>query len=97
MDQYNICILSFAKIKILYKITLPKFMYVVKNVDVNLVTLPLWFLLGVKVWNDKMDFNPIAGTCVFNVFSYFRLWHLLRSVEIKKDPLLFYYRDSIGR
>ena len=43
-------------------------MYVVKNVDVNLVTLPLWFLLGVKVWNDKLDFNPIAGTCVFNVF-----------------------------
>ena len=43
-------------------------MYVVKNVDVNLVTLPLWFLLGVKVWNDKMDFNPVAGTCVFNVF-----------------------------
>ena len=72
-------------------------MYVVKNVDVNLVTLPLWFLLGVKVWNDKMDFNPIAGTCVFNVFLYFRLWHLLCSVEIKKDPLLFYYRDSIGR
>ena len=41
MDEYNNCILSFAKIKILYKITLPKFMYVVKNVDVNLVTLPL--------------------------------------------------------
>ena len=64
-------------------------MYVVKNVDVNLVTLPLWFLLGVKVWNDKMDFNPIAGTCVFNAFSYFRLWHLLRSVEIKKKILSF--------
>ena len=35
MDEYNNCILSFAKIKILYKITLSKFMYVVKNVDVN--------------------------------------------------------------